>query len=248
PGGAGCRVLGRPRDLAEPIRLRARRRREQHQDGDSGQRGEQAGSAGRSVHGRIISGGGAARSCPMLPRHWGRGQPQSRPSEEHRRGQRQVPLPASVAGIYWANQNEEETMADNGWHFVHNLASEAKWTPGLREIFEYRDLGIKDGTKGDFVAHLIRHNGRKMKDEVQKWHVHDCTFQFVLVMNGWATFEYEGQGQRTIRKGDAILQVPGIKHREIACSEDFEVLEIVSPANFATRVVEAPAEKAQAAE
>jgi hypothetical protein len=65
-------------------------------------------------------------------------------------------------------------------------------------------------------------------------------------MNGWATFEYEGQGQRTIRKGDCILQTPMIKHREIACSEDFEVLEIVAPADFKTRVVDAP--KAQAAE
>ena len=141
-----------------------------------------------------------------------------------------------------------KTTSGQTWNFVHNQASEATWTPGLREIFEYRDLGIKDGTKGDFIAHLIRHNGKKSQDEVQKWHVHDCTFQFVLVMNGWATFEYEGQGQRTIRKGDAILQTPGIKHREIACSEDFEVLEIVSPADFATRVVEAPKGKAEAAE
>jgi uncharacterized protein YjlB len=141
----------------------------------------------------------------------------------------------------------EETMAGKQWDFVHNQAKDAQWTPGLREIFEYRDLGIKDGTKGDFVAHLIRHNGKKTKDGVQKWHVHDCTFQFVLLMNGWATFSYECQGQRTIRKGDAILQTPGIKHREIACSEDFEVLEIVSPADFATRVVEEPA-KAAAAE
>ena len=116
---------------------------------------------------------------------------------------------------------------------------------GLRTYAKYRDLGIKAGTKGDFVAHLIRHNGKKVKDQVQQWHVHDCSFQLVYVMNGWATFEYEGQGQRTIRKGDCILQVPGIKHREIACSEDFEVLEIVSPGDFATRIVEAP--QAQAA-
>jgi mannose-6-phosphate isomerase-like protein (cupin superfamily) len=139
-------------------------------------------------------------------------------------------------------------MTDKKWDFVHNLASEAKWTPGLREIFDYRDLGIKDGTNGDYVAHLIKANGRKMKDEVQQWHVHDCKFQFVYVMNGWATFDYEGQGQHTIRKGDCILQTPGIKHREVACSEDFEVLEIVSPADFKTRIVEAPAEKPQAAE
>ena len=141
---------------------------------------------------------------------------------------------------------ESKPLSGKAWDFVHNLASEATWTPGLREIFEYRDLGIKDGTKGDFVAHLIRHNGKKVADQVQKWHVHDCNFQFVMVMNGWATFEYEGQGEHTIRKGDCILQTPGIKHREIACSEDFEVLEIVSPGDFATRVVEAP--KAAAAE
>ena len=141
---------------------------------------------------------------------------------------------------------ESKPLSGKSWDFVHNLASDAKWTPGLREIFEYRDLGIQDGTKGDFVAHLIRHNGKKVADQVQRWHVHDCHFQFVYVMNGWATFEYEGQGQHTIRKGDCILQTPGIRHREIACSDDFEVLEIVSPGDFATRVVEAP--KAAAAE
>jgi uncharacterized protein YjlB len=128
-----------------------------------------------------------------------------------------------------------------GWDFVHNQASDAKWSPGLREIFDYRDLGIKEGTKGDYVAHIIRHNGKKQKDKVQHWHIHECDFQFVLVLNGWATFEYEGQGQRTIRKGDAILQTPMIKHREIACSDDFEVLEIVAPADFATKVVDPPA-------
>jgi hypothetical protein len=43
-------------------------------------------------------------------------------------------------------------MTDKQWDFVHNLASEAKWTPGPREIFECRDLGIKAGTRGDHVA------------------------------------------------------------------------------------------------
>ena len=138
-------------------------------------------------------------------------------------------------------------MAEKAWKVVHNEAGKAAWTPGLREIFEYRDLGIKDGTKGDYVAHLIKANGKEQKDKVQQWHVHDCTFQFVYVLNGWAMFEYEGQGVHKIQKGDCILQTPGIKHREIDCSKDFEVLEIVSPADFKTRLVDAP-EKAQAAE
>ncbi len=132
------------------------------------------------------------------------------------------------------------------WDFIHNLADGADWTPGLREIFEYRDLAIKDGTKGDYVAHVIRANGKTQSDEVQQWHIHECDFQLVYVLNGWATFEYEGQGERTIRKGDCVLQKPMIKHREIACSKDFEVLEIVSPGDFATKVVDAPT--AQAAE
>lgn len=133
-------------------------------------------------------------------------------------------------------------MSTDAWTFVHNLASEAKWTPGLREIFDYRDLGIKDGTNGDYVAHIIRANGKTQKDKVQQWHIHECDFQFVMVLNGWATFEYEGQGQHTLRKGDAILQKPMIKHREIACSTDFEVLEIVAPADFKTTLVDPPAD------
>ena len=132
------------------------------------------------------------------------------------------------------------------WSFVHNLASNATWAPGLREIFDYRDLGIKDGTNGDYVAHLIKANGKKQEDKVQHWHVHECDFQLVLVLNGWATFEYAGQGVHTIRKGDCILQPPNIPHREIDCSTDFEVLEVVAPASFTTHNVEAPAEASAA--
>ena len=126
------------------------------------------------------------------------------------------------------------------WNFTHNQADEAEWTPGLREIFEYRDLGVEAATKGDYVAHVIRHNGKETADAVQQWHIHECDFQMVYVLDGWATFEYEGEGERTIRKGDCVLQKPMIRHREIACSPDFKVLEIVSPGNFVTKVVDAP--------
>lgn len=126
------------------------------------------------------------------------------------------------------------------WKFSHSRAADATWTPGLREIFEYRDLGVETATNGDYVAHLIRANGKTNPDDVQEWHVHHCEFQVVLVMNGWAEFEYEGEGIHRIEKGDFINQRPGIRHREIACSEDFEVLEIVSPANFKTEIVNAP--------
>ncbi len=57
----------------------------------------------------------------------------------------------------------------------------------------------------------------------------------IYVLNGWAKFEYDGQGVHVIRPGDCVLQPPNIRHREIEHSADFEVLEIVSPAKFATR-------------
>ena len=127
------------------------------------------------------------------------------------------------------------------WQFVHHQAQQAEWTQGMRAIFEYRDLGIAAGTHGDFVAHVIRANGREDADQIHEWHVHDCRFQMVYVLRGWATFEYEGVGLRTLRAGDCINQVPMLKHREVECSDDLELLEIVSPANFETRVVDAPA-------
>ena len=131
-------------------------------------------------------------------------------------------------------------QAKTDWHFNIDSEDDAAWNAGLRSIFDYRDLGVEGATNGDYIAHVIRANGKREEDAVRQWHVHECTFQMVYVLNGWATFEYEGEGARTIRKGDCINQRPMIKHREIAYSDDFEVLEIVSPADFRTVVVDAP--------
>ena len=133
------------------------------------------------------------------------------------------------------------TEKAKSWQFVHHQSEQAEWTQGMRAIFEYRDLGIAAGTDGDYVAHVIRANGSEQGDQIHQWHVHDCRFQMVYILQGWATFEYEGVGLRTLRAGDCINQVPLLKHREVECSDDLELLEIVSPANFETRVVDAPA-------
>ena len=135
-----------------------------------------------------------------------------------------------------------------GWSFSHDTAADAVWTEGLRTIADYRNLGTDTATNGDYIAQIIKANGKKQADEVQHWHIHECTFQFVYVLNGWATFEYEGVGRKTLRKGDCINQRPMIKHREIAMSDDFEVLEIVAPADFKTRIVDPPADAMEAAE
>ena len=128
----------------------------------------------------------------------------------------------------------------NGWTFIHSECRDAVWEKGLRETLSYRYLGTEASTNGAYVAQVIKNNGKNQQDMVKEWHVHDCTFQMTFVLNGWATFEWEGAGVRTIRKGDCINQIPMIKHRELEMSEDFEVLEIVAPADFKTHVVDPP--------
>ena len=72
-----------------------------------------------------------------------------------------------------------------------------------------------------------------------RWGIPTFTFTlFEIWGTKYLTFEYEGQGERTIQNGDAVLQVPMIKQRKIAYSDDFEVLEIVTPADFATQLVD----------
>ena len=107
---------------------------------------------------------------------------------------------------------------------------------GLRSFFEYRDLGIKSATDGKFVAHVIRAVPGKHTDP--QWHTHNLEFQMVYVLKGWVKFEYEEEGEVILREGSSVLQPPGIKHREISHSDDLELIEICSPAEFETTLTE----------
>ena len=110
---------------------------------------------------------------------------------------------------------------------------------GLRAFFEYRQLGIAEATQGKFGAHVIRAVPGRHSEA--KWHTHDLDFQMVYVTRGWVVFEYESQGEVTLRAGSCVLQPPGIRHREVTHSDDLELIEITSPAEFATENVAAPA-------
>ena len=115
---------------------------------------------------------------------------------------------------------------------------------GLRAYFEYRDLGIRDATRGKVVAHVIR--ARPGKAPHGEWHRHDCNVQFVYVLKGWVEFEYEGVGKVMMRAGSCFYQPPNIRHRELRHSRNVELLEIVSPASFKTREAEPAARKSPA--
>lgn len=110
---------------------------------------------------------------------------------------------------------------------------------GLRNYFEYRDLGIRRASGGKVVAHVIR--ARRGKAPHGQWHRHACRLQFVYVLKGSAVFEYEGVGRVTMKAGSCFYQPPNIRHREIRHSPDLEMIEIVAPADFRTYAAEKPA-------
>ena len=125
------------------------------------------------------------------------------------------------------------TRGDTNQRFRIDFAKDARFeSGGLRGFFEYRDLGIGEATGGRYLAHVIR--AKQACAGGTGRHLHELDFQMVYVLKGWLRFAYEGEGEFRLGPGDSVLQPPGIKHELIACSADCEVLEITSPADFAT--------------
>jgi|TARA_B100000482_G_scaffold153561_1_gene115433 quercetin dioxygenase-like cupin family protein len=132
----------------------------------------------------------------------------------------------------WSGQAFCVSHADGSGTFKSNF------TGGLRAFFEYRNLGVDDATQGKYSANVIRAVPGRHAEPA--WHIHQLDFQMIYILQGWVTFEYEGQGEVTFRPGSAALQPPGIRHREIRHSDDLELIEITSPAEFKTESVDKP--------
>ena len=132
----------------------------------------------------------------------------------------------------WSGQAFCVSHADGSGTFKSNF------TGGLRAFFEYRNLGVDDATQGKYSANVIRAVPGRHAEPT--WHIHHLDFQMIYILQGWVTFEYEGQGEVTFRPGSAALQPPGIRHREIRHSDDLELIEITSPAEFKTESVDKP--------
>lgn len=128
-------------------------------------------------------------------------------------------------------------MTEPAQKFCASLARDAEFEAGLRNCFEYRDLGIADATHGRYHAAISRVRSEFKGDQhirTTGMHRHLCDFQMFYVLKGWVTMYYEGEGEVTLHAGDNCLQPAGIRHNEIQCSEDFECLEIYSPAEHET--------------
>jgi uncharacterized RmlC-like cupin family protein len=82
---------------------------------------------------------------------------------------------------------------------------------GLRDFFLYRDLGIAAATGGQVICHLVKANADMPPEDGTGWHKHECDFQIVIMMKGWARFMYEDK-PTLVQAGDVVHQRPGIVH------------------------------------
>jgi len=109
---------------------------------------------------------------------------------------------------------------------------------GLRDFFQYRDLGIAAATGGKVLAQLVR--AERAPEAGTGWHRHVADFHIVIMLKGWARFMYEDK-ETLVAAGDCVHQRPGIVHYLFDYSPDMEYLEIAAPADFQTIEMPAPA-------
>ncbi len=130
----------------------------------------------------------------------------------------------------------DQAAANQADFSVSHLRDAVFESAGLRAFFEYRDLGIKEATGGRVGGHVIRAKPGAGHGSTG-WHRHALDVQLVYILKGWVRFDYEGVGEVLLEAGACVHQTPGIRHVEIAHSDDIEILEITLPAEFATEAV-----------
>ena len=124
-------------------------------------------------------------------------------------------------------------MAEFKQNLVIDHAEGAEFVGGgLRDQFVYRHFGIEDATGGKYSAHVIRGGGGKPPIAN---HLHtEIDFLMVYVLKGWIKFWYEGHGEETLKAGSVHMLPPGIDHGVVDWSDDVELIEITSPAEYGT--------------
>lgn len=104
---------------------------------------------------------------------------------------------------------------------------------GLRKYALYRELGVAAATGGLVQAHVIRMLP-PCPPEANAAHFHATVFQIIYVLKGWSKVQLEGHEPIVMTAGTCWTQPPSIRHAVLDYSDDFEVLEILLPADFET--------------
>jgi len=110
--------------------------------------------------------------------------------------------------------------------------------PGRRTFFTYRDLGVAGASHGRIKAQTM--TAITGMTEPTGWHYHVCEGQFVYALKGWVDLEFETGETIHLRQGESLYIPGGMKHNEIATSDDLEILEILVPGDMTTVACDKP--------
>jgi len=88
---------------------------------------------------------------------------------------------------------------------------------GLRDFFQYRDLGVAEATRGKVLVQLVK--AHSAPENGTGWHRHEADFHTVIMLKGWARFMYEDR-ETMVAAGGCVHQRPGIRHYLFDYSRD----------------------------
>ena len=124
---------------------------------------------------------------------------------------------------------------------VFTYAKDRTFGSGFRSGGLYADLGVSEGTGGNFHAHLIKVKPDKHPEQgTTGMHRHEYDLQFNYVLTGDIDFVIEGindgpgDEKLTFRQGDFYCLSSRILHNETRVSEDYSGMHVYGPAKAAT--------------
>ena len=115
---------------------------------------------------------------------------------------------------------------------AHATPGTAPVVPGRREFFKYQDLLVGDATDGKMRAQVM--SASRGMSKPTGWHYHVCESQFIYGLKGWVDLEFEDGRKIRLNAGESLLIPGGMKHNETATSDDFQILEVVTPGEIGT--------------
>ncbi len=122
---------------------------------------------------------------------------------------------------------------------AHATVGDAKYVPGRRSFFKYRDLGVTDATDGKMRAQVT--SATQGLGKPTGWHYHVCDHQLVYMLKGWVDLEFEDGTKVHLTQGDSLMIPGGMRHNETATADELELLEVSVPARMDTVACDPPA-------
>ena len=103
----------------------------------------------------------------------------------------------------------ESSAAEEAMHLLKSFVSTTPFAPGRRPFFKYRDLGLEGASGGRMRAY--HSTAIKGMLEATGWHYHTCEMQFVYVIKGRITLEFEDGTVATFGAGDSLFMAGGVR-------------------------------------